>query len=64
MKKPHFIFISKKKFPKYNDCYACNQGSVREVRWYEPNIYYTTIQGFSQKFEILAEAIRSNFLYN
>lgn len=64
MKKPHFILIRKKKYPKYNDCYACNQGTVREIRCYEPNVYYTTIQAFSKKFEILADAIRENILYN
>ncbi len=63
-KKPHFEFISKKKHPEYNDSYVYKKGTRFEIRWYAPNIYYTTIQSFSQKFETLASAIENNFLFN
>jgi len=56
--KPHFELVRKSKNTGYaGDCFVCNKGTIREIRWYEPGVYYRTIEGFSQQYKTLRNAI-------
>ncbi len=63
--KPHFVRLLKEDHKRYGgNYYVCNKGTVREIRCRKPNLYYTTIQGISQSFATVKDAIETNYLCN